>query len=92
MRPDARPQARKNRRRTRWNTLRIFQDRERCGWYRIVRRSRTVNAGQAPRNRSFSNAVVGYRGHRRIECGSVSAGIGAGQLFNPGYGEGMHHA
>jgi hypothetical protein len=50
MRPDARPQARKNRRRIRWNTLRIFQDRERRRWLRIVRRSRTVNVGQAPRD------------------------------------------
>jgi hypothetical protein len=49
MRPDARPQARKNRRCIRWNTLRIFSGRERCRWSRIVRRSRTVNVGQAPR-------------------------------------------
>jgi len=49
MRPDARPQARKNRRRIRWNTLRIFSGRERRRWSRIVRRSRTVSVGQAPR-------------------------------------------
>src|SRR6266852_3559590 len=39
VRPDARPQARKNRRRIPWNTLRIFSGRERCRWLRIVRRS-----------------------------------------------------
>ena len=49
MRPDARPQARKNRRRIRWNTLRIFSGRERRRWSQIVRRSRTVTVGQAPR-------------------------------------------
>jgi hypothetical protein len=50
-RPDARPQARKNRRCIRWNTwntLRIVSGRERRRWSRIVRRSRTVNVGQAP--------------------------------------------
>ena len=31
-----------------WNTLRIFSGRERRRWSRIVRRSRTVNVGQAP--------------------------------------------
>jgi hypothetical protein len=60
MRPDARPQARKNRRRIRWNTLRIFLNRERRRWSRIVRRSRTVNIGQAPdpsrRDRATYNA------------------------------------
>ena len=45
VRPDARPQAWKNRRRIRWNTLRIFQGRERRRWSRIVRRSRKVNVG-----------------------------------------------
>src|SRR5512141_2332118 len=48
VRPDARPQARKNRRRIRWNTLRIFSGRERRRWLRIVPRSRKVNVGQAP--------------------------------------------
>jgi hypothetical protein len=48
MRPGARPQARKNRRRIRRNTLRIFSGRERCRWLRIIRRSRMVNVGQAP--------------------------------------------
>jgi hypothetical protein len=48
MRPDARPQARENRRRIRWNTLRIFSGRERRRWSWIVRRSRMVNVGQAP--------------------------------------------
>ena len=58
MRPDARPQAWKNRRRIRWNTLRIFSGRERRRWSRIVRRSRTVNVGQAPRagGNRWSNA------------------------------------
>jgi hypothetical protein len=49
MRPDARPQARNNRRCIRWNTLRIVSGRERRRWLRIVCRSRTVNVGQAPR-------------------------------------------
>jgi len=42
-------QARKNRRCIRWNTLRIFSDRERRRWLRIVRRSRTTNVRQAPK-------------------------------------------
>ena len=37
--PDARPQARKNRRCIRWNTVRICSGRERRRWSRIVRRS-----------------------------------------------------
>ena len=49
VRPDARPQARKNRRCIRWNTLRIFSDRERRRWSRIVRRNRKVIVGQALR-------------------------------------------
>jgi len=49
VRLDARPQARKNRRCIRWNTLRIFSGRARRRWPRIVRRSRTVNVGQAPK-------------------------------------------
>ena len=49
VRPDARPQARKNRRRIRWNTLRIFSGRERRRGSWIVRRSRKVNIGQALR-------------------------------------------
>src|SRR5437016_1640139 len=49
VRPDARPQVRKNRRCIRWNTLRIFSGRARRRWLRIVRRSRKVNVGQAPR-------------------------------------------
>ena len=32
----------------RWNILRMFSGRERRRWSRIVRRSRKVNAGQAP--------------------------------------------
>ena len=47
---DARPQATKNRRRIRWNTLRIFRGRERRRCRCIVRRSRKVNVGQAPRS------------------------------------------
>ena len=46
---DARPQAPKNRRRIRWNTLRIFRGREQSICLDIVRRSRKVNVGQAPR-------------------------------------------
>lgn len=46
--PDARPQARKYRRRIHWNTVRIFPGRARCRWSRIVRRTRTFNVGQAP--------------------------------------------
>jgi hypothetical protein len=46
---DARPQATKNRRRIRWNTVRIFRGREQRRCLAIIRRSRTVNVGQAPR-------------------------------------------
>src|SRR6267143_1102688 len=49
VRPGARPQVLKNRRCIRWNTLRIFSGRVRRRWSRIVRCSRTVNVGQAPR-------------------------------------------
>jgi hypothetical protein len=52
VRQDARLQARKNRRCTRWNTLMIFSGRERRRWLQIIRRSRTVNIGQTPRKRS----------------------------------------
>src|SRR5687767_481031 len=45
---DARPQARKNRRRIRWNTLRIFSGRERRRCLQIVCRSRTALLGQTP--------------------------------------------
>ena len=61
MRPDARPQALKNRRRIRWNTLRIFSGRERRRWLQIIRRSRTVNVGQAPKGRwqaSFTSKTI----------------------------------
>ncbi len=57
VRPDARPQARKNRRRIRWNTLRIFSGRERRRWSRIVRRNRTVNVGQAPSYSSSNKSL-----------------------------------
>ena len=40
----------KNRRCIRWNTSRIFLGRARRRWSRIIRRSRTVNVGQAPRS------------------------------------------
>ena len=65
MRPDARPQVRKNRRRIRWNTLRTFQGRERRRWLRIGRRSRTVYVGQAPNS---ANRVLFMAGlvHRRV--------------------------
>ena len=49
VRPDARPQAPKNRRCIRWNAVRIFSGRERRRWLRIIRRSRNVNVGKAPR-------------------------------------------
>ena len=39
----------KNRRRIRWNTLRIFSGRERRRGSRIVRCSITANVGQSPR-------------------------------------------
>ena len=48
MRQDARPHARKNRRRIHRNTLRVFQGRERRGWLRTVHRNRTVYVEQAP--------------------------------------------
>jgi len=65
MRPDAKPQVRKNRRRIRWNTLRTFQGRERRRWLRIGRRSRTVYVGQAPNS---ANRVLFMAGlvHRRV--------------------------
>ena len=47
-RPNARPQAWKSRRCLRWNTLGIFLGQVRRRWSQIVRRSRTVNVGQAP--------------------------------------------
>jgi len=46
---DARPQASKNRRRICWNTLRLFRGREQRRCLDIVRRSRKVNIGQAPK-------------------------------------------
>jgi len=49
VRPDAKPQARKNRRCIRWNTVRIFSGRARRRWSRIACRSRKVIVGQAPR-------------------------------------------
>ncbi len=74
MRPDARPQVRKNRGRIRWNTLRTFQGRERRRWLRIGRRSRTVYVGQAPNS---ANRVLFMAGlvHRRVS--RVVRGVGA---------------
>ncbi len=48
VRPDERRKARKNRKHIHCNMLRIFSGRERRRWSWIVRRSRTVNVGQAP--------------------------------------------
>ena len=64
--PDARPQAWKNRRCIRWNPLRIFSGRARRRWSQIVRRSRTVNIGQAPRNNKPAN---------QLRCGNIKATI-----------------
>ena len=64
--PDARPQAWNNRRRIRWNTLRIFSGRERRRCSQIVRRSRTINIGQAPRHNKPEN---------QLRCGSIKAAI-----------------
>jgi hypothetical protein len=57
MQPDARPQAWKNRRCIRWNTLRIFSGRERRRWLRIVRRSRKVNVEQAPKPHAITQEI-----------------------------------
>jgi hypothetical protein len=61
---DARPQAPKNRRRIRWNTVRIFRGREQRRCPDIARRSRTVNVGQAPR-RAISRGGAPQQGLRR---------------------------
>jgi hypothetical protein len=64
---DARPQARKNRSRIRWNTLRIFQGRERRRWLQIIRHSRTVmsdrllEAEDIEDDDPHEDAVVGKR-------------------------------
>ncbi len=80
--PDARPQAGKNRRCIRWNTLRIFSGRERRRWPQIVRRSRTVNVGQAPKawspfrqkidQQTQHDADQNARGQRKIKTETVS--------------------
>ena len=57
VRPDGRPQARKNRRPICRNTLRIFSGRERRRRSRIARRSRTVNVEQAPYYSSSNNIL-----------------------------------
>src|SRR3989442_14246437 len=61
VRPHARPQAWKNQRciRRNTNTLRIFSGRERRRWWRIVRRSRTVNVGRL--------LVLAYGSQKRLE-------------------------
>ena len=61
LRVDARPQARKNRRRIRWNTVRIFSGRERCRCLQIVCRSRMASLGQTPHYflRFFAAVFVG---------------------------------
>ena len=74
MRPDARPQAWKNRRRIRWNTLRIFSSRERRRWSRIVRRSRTVNVGQAPKAVRKYRASSGRLSLRREKAALLARG------------------
>ena len=66
VRPDARPQTWKNRRSIRWNTLRIFPDRERRRWSRIVRRNRKVHVGQAP-----SRLRENYFCTRELRCPPV---------------------
>src|SRR5258705_14003021 len=65
VRPDARPQAWKNRRCIRWNTLRIISGRERRRWLQIVRRRRKVNVGQAPKPHAITQengSCHGFRG------------------------------
>src|SRR5687768_15414304 len=52
---DAGPQARKNRKRIRWNTLRIFSGRERPRCLQIVCRSRMALLGQTPSDNAVSN-------------------------------------
>ncbi len=64
---DARPQVTKNRRRIRWNTLRIFRGREQSRCLIIVRHSR----------RPMSDRLQGkslYGGGRRIFKGGDGAG------------------
>ena len=64
VRPVPRPPARKNRRCIRRNTLRIFSGRERRRWLRIVRRSRKVNGGQAPKpHASTHKRFLRLQGH-----------------------------
>jgi hypothetical protein len=59
VRKDITPQARKNRRCIRWNTLRIFSGRARGSWSRIVRRSRTVTIGQISKGRGYEHFKSG---------------------------------
>ena len=61
---DARPQATKNRRRIRWNALRIFLGREQSRCLDINRRSRKDSVGQAPRARISPQS-----------CASLSVGL-----------------
>ena len=37
--------------------MRIFSGRERCRWLQIIRRSRTVNVGQAPKGRRQASFI-----------------------------------
>ncbi len=53
--PDARPQARENRRGSRWNTLRMFSSQERRRRLLIVRRCEKVNVGQAISRSGLTN-------------------------------------
>jgi len=50
---DERRKGRKNRRRIRWNTLRIFSCRERSRCWQIIYRSRRALLGQTPNRRSL---------------------------------------
>jgi hypothetical protein len=66
----------KNRRRIHWNTLRIFQGRERRRRLRIVRRSRTVYVGQAPSQDAVNTARwQGHTAHVNSELIESSRGM-----------------
>ena len=83
---DARPQASKNRRRIRWNTVRILGGREQRRCLSIVRRSRTVTVGQAPRR----------QGQEDLDTNREAAGQKTGRGGLPTQGRGQreysHHA
>ena len=93
MRPDARPQARKNRRHIHWNTLRIFSSRARCRWPWIVCHSRTVTVGQAPRrssplhpSRAGSHAEAGRSARFTKNCSERCKRNAEELLQQPAYG------